>query len=149
MPYRTLSPDHNGALRTHDLALCAPQVDSTALPTQMALCTHISLQIRPTNNLALCALTTLALCALQVVSFTIDAPSTPNWRTSSVTHPDRHPGDPRRRTVQQRGHDRTQRHEEVVLDNFSQNTLFDQFDLTLNMPLLILDMFVLIFDMFW
>ena len=149
MSYRTLSPDHNGALRTHYLALCALQVVSIALPTQMALCAHISLRIRPTNNLALCALTTLALCALKGVSVALSTPSTPNWRTSSVTHPDRYPGDPRRRTVQQRGHDRTQRHEEVVLDNFSQNTLFDQFDLTLNMPLLILDMFALIFDMFW
>jgi len=37
----------------------------------------------------------------------------------------------------------------VGLDNFFQNTLSDQFDLTLNMPFLILDMFVLIFDMFW
>jgi len=37
----------------------------------------------------------------------------------------------------------------VGLDNFSQNTLFDQFDLTLNMPFLILDMLVLIFDVFW
>jgi len=37
----------------------------------------------------------------------------------------------------------------VGLDNFFQNTLSDQFDLIFNMPVLILDMFVLSFDMFW
>ena len=150
MPYRTLSPDHNGALRTHDLALCALQVVSIALPTQMALCAHISLQIRPTNNLALCALTTLALCALQVVSVALS--TRPQHQTGDLLaspDPDRYPGDPRSRAVQHRGRDRTHRHEEVGLDNFFQNTLSDQFDLTLNMPFLILDMFVLSFDMFW
>ena len=126
MPYRTLSLEHNGALRTH-LLTNTPNEQSGALRT------HYFGALRTSS------------CLVR----TIDAPSTPNWRTSSVTHPDRYPGDPRRRTVQQRGHDRTQRHEEVGLDNFSQNTLFDQFDLTLNMPFLILDMFVLIFDMFW
>ena len=116
----------------------------------MALCAHISLQLRPTHNLALCALTTLALCALQVVSVALS--THPQHQTGDLLaspDPGRYPGDPRSKAVQNRGRDRTHRHEEVGLDNFFQNTLSDQCDLIFNMPFLILDMFVLSFDMFW
>ena len=115
----------------------------------MALCAHISLQLRPTHNLALCALTTLALCALKVVSVALS--TRPQHQTGDLLaspDPGRYPGDQRSRAVQHRGRDRAHRHEEEGLDNFFQNTLSDQLDLVFNMPVLILDMFVLSFDMF-
>ena len=121
MPYRTLSPDHNGALRTHLLT-------NTLNAQSGALRTHVSGALRTSSCL--------------------DEPSTPTGDLLASADPGRHPGDPWSRAVQHRGRDRTQRHEEVGLDNFFQNTLSDQLDLVFNMPVLILDMFVLSFDMF-
>ena len=116
----------------------------------MALCAHISLQWCLTHNLALCALTILALCALKVGSDALSTrPQHKRGDLPAAPDPGRYPGDQRSRAVQHRGRDRAHRHEEVGLDNFSQNTLSDQFDLIFNMPVLILDMFVLSFDMFW